>query len=68
MRTVKEEKKGIAIGTKSFITAIAVIFALMILTYILTLVVQTTYCKRWPSYNHSINRNDNRRHLLWQRI
>lgn len=40
MRTVKEEKKGIAIGTKSFITAIAVIFALMILTYILTLVVQ----------------------------
>ena len=35
----KEEKKGINISTKSFITAILVIFVLMILTYVLTFIV-----------------------------
>ena len=35
----KENKKGLNISTKSFITAIAVIFILMIATYILTLVI-----------------------------
>ena len=35
----KPEKKGLNISTKSFITAIAVIFALMVLTYILTFLV-----------------------------
>ena len=36
---MNEEKKGLNISTKSFITAIAVIFVLMILTYILTFFV-----------------------------
>lgn len=36
---MKTEKKGLNISTKSFITAIAVIFILMCLTYILTFVV-----------------------------
>lgn len=35
----KTETKGLNISTKSFITAIAVIFALMLLTYILTFVI-----------------------------
>ena len=34
-----KENKGLNISTKSFITAIAVIFALMLLTYILTFVI-----------------------------
>ena len=33
------EKKGLNISTKSFITAIAVIFVLMCLTYILTFII-----------------------------
>lgn len=36
---VKEEKKGLNISAKSFITAIIVIFALMVLTYVLTFIV-----------------------------
>lgn len=35
----KKEKKGLDISTKSFITAIIIIFALMILTYILTFII-----------------------------
>ena len=35
----KTEKKGLNVSVKSFITAIIVIFALMVATYILTLVV-----------------------------
>ena len=35
----QKQEKGLSISTKSFITAIAVIFALMIATYILTLVI-----------------------------
>lgn len=34
-----EKKEGLNIGVRSFITAIAVIFALMVLTYVLTLVL-----------------------------
>lgn len=36
---MKEEKKGLNISTKSFITAIIVIFLLMVLTYILTFII-----------------------------
>lgn len=38
-KQAKQEKQGLNIGVKSFITAIAVIFALMIVTYLLTLFV-----------------------------
>ena len=34
-----EEKKGINISVKSFITAIVIIFALMVMTYGLTFVI-----------------------------
>ena len=36
---MNEEKKGLNISTKSFITAIVVIFALMVLTYVLTFII-----------------------------
>ena len=36
---MEKEKKGLNISTKSFITAIVVIFALMVLTYGLTFVI-----------------------------
>lgn len=36
---MNEEKKGLNISTKSFITAIMVIFALMVLTYVLTFII-----------------------------
>lgn len=36
---MKKERKGLNISTKSFLTAIAVLFALMLATYILTLLV-----------------------------
>ncbi len=36
---MNKEKKGLNISTKSFITAIVVIFALMVLTYVLTFIV-----------------------------
>lgn len=39
----KQNEKGLGIGAKSFITAIAVIFVLMVLTYVLTLVVPGGY-------------------------
>ena len=35
----KKQKSGLNISTKSFITAIAVIFVLMVLTYILTFII-----------------------------
>lgn len=35
----KSEKKGISISAKSFITAIIIIFALMVVSYILTLII-----------------------------
>ena len=35
----KNEKKGLNISTKSFITAILVIFGLMVLTYVLTFII-----------------------------
>ena len=36
---MKEQKKGLNINTKSFLTAIVVIFTLMILTYVLTFII-----------------------------
>ena len=39
MTTGEKEKKGLNISAKSFISAIAVIFVLMVLTYILTFIV-----------------------------
>lgn len=36
---MKEEKKGLNISAKSFITAIVVIFVLMVLTYVLTFII-----------------------------
>ena len=39
----KQNNQGLGIGAKSFITAIAVIFVLMVLTYVLTLVVPGGY-------------------------
>ena len=39
MENTNTEKKGLNISTKSFVTAIAVIFVLMLLTYILTFVI-----------------------------
>ena len=36
---MKEQKKGLNISTKSFLTAIVVIFALMVLTYVLTFII-----------------------------
>ncbi|MBR5228726.1 MAG: hypothetical protein IKV96_02685 [Firmicutes bacterium] len=42
----KPEEKGLNVGVKSFITAIIVIFALMVGTYILTLVVPGGYYSR----------------------
>ena len=39
MTTEKTSEKGLNIGVKSFITAIAVIFVLMVITYALTLIV-----------------------------
>ena len=35
----KQEKKGLNISAKSFVTAIVIIFALMVLTYVLTFVI-----------------------------
>lgn len=43
----KTEKKGLNISTKSFITAIAVIFVLMILTYGLTFIVPGGHIPFW---------------------
>lgn len=39
MSEVKKEKKGLDISAKTFLAAIAVIFALMVLTYVLSLIV-----------------------------
>jgi len=39
MNTNTAEKKGLNISAKSFISALAVIFVLMVLTYILTFIV-----------------------------
>ena len=35
----KKEEKGLDIGAKSFVTAIGIIFILMVLTYVLTFIV-----------------------------
>ena len=43
----KEKKNGLNISVRSFITAIAVIFALMILSYMLTLVIQPAVLPMW---------------------
>ena len=50
----KEQKKGLNISVKSFITAIIVIFALMVLTYILTLVIQSGEYKRITDSNGNV--------------
>jgi len=46
-----KESKGLNISTKSFITAIAVIFALMLLTYILTFAIPGGEYARIPDAN-----------------
>ena len=46
-----KEKKGLNINTQSFITAILVIFALMIVAYILTLVIPGGNYARIPDEN-----------------
>ena len=47
----KTEKKGLNISTKSFITAIAVIFVLMLLTYVLTFIIPGGEYARVPDEN-----------------
>ena len=44
---MNERKKGLNVGVKSFITAIVVIFILMIATYALTLIVPGGYIPFW---------------------
>ena len=44
---MSEEKKGLNIGVKSFLTAIVVIFILMVATYGLTFVVPGAYMPFW---------------------
>lgn len=44
---MSEEKKGLNIGVKSFVTAIAVIFILMVATYGLTFIVPGAYLPFW---------------------
>ena len=48
------EKKGLNISVKSFITAIAVIFALMVVAYILTLVIPGGSYARIPDINGNL--------------
>lgn len=43
----KTEKKGLNISVKSFVTAIAVLFVLMILTYVLTFIVSGGHIPFW---------------------
>ena len=50
----KKSKKGLNIGVKSFITALIVIFALMIATYVLTLVVPGGHYDRVPDENGNL--------------
>lgn len=47
----KTEKKGLNISTKSFITAILIIFILMVLTYVLTFVIPGGEYARIPDAN-----------------
>ncbi len=42
-----EEKKGMNVSAKSFVTAIAIIFGLMIMTYILTFLIPGGYIPFW---------------------
>ena len=50
----KTEKKGLHISTRSFLTAIAVIFCLMALTYVLTLTVPGGQYERVPDANGNL--------------
>lgn len=43
----KKQEKGLGFSAKSFITAIAVIFVLMILTYLLTFIIPEGYIPFW---------------------
>ncbi|MBR2482183.1 MAG: hypothetical protein IKB58_04935, partial [Oscillospiraceae bacterium] len=45
----QKENKGLSIGAKSFITALIVIFALMVLTYILTFLIPGGSYARVPN-------------------
>ena len=36
---MQEQKKGLGISAKSFVTALIVIFALMVITYVLTFII-----------------------------
>jgi len=47
----KEKKNGLNISVRSFLTAIAVIFALMVLSYVLTLVIPGGSYARMPDAN-----------------
>ena len=48
----KEAKNGLNISVKSFITAIVVIFLLMVATYVLTLVVPGGNYVRFDLFRH----------------
>lgn len=50
----KSKDKGLHISTRSFLTAIAVIFALMVLTYLLTLTVPGGQYERVPDENGNL--------------
>ena len=54
MSTHEKENKGLAISVKSFLTAIAVIFALMVACYILTLIVPGGAYARIPDENGNL--------------
>ena len=47
----EEKKNGLSISVRSFVTAIGVIFALMILSYVLTLVIPSGAYARIPDAN-----------------
>ena len=49
-----KEKKGLNISTRSFLTAIIVIFALMVVSYVLTLIVPGGRYVRYPDENGNI--------------
>ena len=50
----KKKEKGLNVSTKSFITAIIVIFALMVLTYVLTLIVPAGEFQRVEDANGNL--------------
>ena len=56
----KKSNKGLNIGVKSFITALVVIFVLMVATYALTLVIPGGNYERVPDENGNLIIDTNR--------